>query len=281
MFVNRWWVGCAERKRECNSLEGKDLLCSRLSSVAVTWTIVTQWPARNPHLKNKGPAVFPFRSSTLIPHFVCNHNFVHSGCSLVLKTSLWMAKASKCQMTAYCRGSPQLYYHNCLGRIPGHTTRVPQVGFISMRNRIIASEEKLGSWSNFQQNSKKNEERTTLAAQWQCVLLPGACKSWFLSNRPGYLLTWMSLGLSHWSLMDSDSQGSAPHASDASRLSAQNSTITESDFSDVQSSRTKSNKMFPSPINRNWIGRPGHNEENSPWSHLKLDRATTATCHRS
>ena len=27
------------------------------------------------------------------------------------------------------RGSPQLYYHNCLGRIPGHTTREPQVGF--------------------------------------------------------------------------------------------------------------------------------------------------------
>ena len=24
-----------------------------------------------------------------------------------------------------------------------------------------------------------------------------------------------------------------------------------------------------------------HNEENSPWSHLKLDCATTATCHRS
>ena len=26
-------------------------------------------------------------------------------------------------------GSPQLYYHDCSGRIPGHTTRAPQVGF--------------------------------------------------------------------------------------------------------------------------------------------------------
>ena len=25
--------------------------------------------------------------------------------------------------------SPQLYYHYCSGRIPGHTTRAPQVGF--------------------------------------------------------------------------------------------------------------------------------------------------------
>ena len=25
--------------------------------------------------------------------------------------------------------SQQLYYHDCSGRIPGHTTRVPQVGF--------------------------------------------------------------------------------------------------------------------------------------------------------
>ena len=26
-------------------------------------------------------------------------------------------------------GSPQLYYHDCSGRIPGHTTRAPPVGF--------------------------------------------------------------------------------------------------------------------------------------------------------
>ena len=26
-------------------------------------------------------------------------------------------------------GLQQLYYHDCLGRIPGHTTREPQVGF--------------------------------------------------------------------------------------------------------------------------------------------------------
>ena len=26
-------------------------------------------------------------------------------------------------------GSQQLYYHDCLGRIPGHTTKEPQVGF--------------------------------------------------------------------------------------------------------------------------------------------------------
>ena len=26
-------------------------------------------------------------------------------------------------------GSPQLYYHDCMGRIPGHTTSVPPVGF--------------------------------------------------------------------------------------------------------------------------------------------------------
>ena len=26
-------------------------------------------------------------------------------------------------------GSPQLYYHDCSGRIPGHTTRAPAVGF--------------------------------------------------------------------------------------------------------------------------------------------------------
>ena len=26
-------------------------------------------------------------------------------------------------------GSPQLYYHDCSGQIPGHTTRAPPVGF--------------------------------------------------------------------------------------------------------------------------------------------------------
>ena len=32
-------------------------------------------------------------------------------------------------MSFWGGGSPQLYYHDCSGRIPGHTTRAPPVGF--------------------------------------------------------------------------------------------------------------------------------------------------------
>ena len=31
--------------------------------------------------------------------------------------------------TSQVGGSPQLYYHDCKGRISGYTTRAPQVGF--------------------------------------------------------------------------------------------------------------------------------------------------------
>ena len=51
-----------------------------------------------------------------------------------------MNSASMCAISEDYRlhfragGSPQLYYHDCSGRIPGHTTRAPPVGFVLETN---------------------------------------------------------------------------------------------------------------------------------------------------
>ena len=113
------------------------------------WDFPDSIPVRNSFIVGLSGQPLPTLFSAFLPFseyfIICNKNigwiYIFPNlsiyllpCTLGLGTCIDTCSAKFSEMGYFFvvregGGSPQLYYHDCAGRIPGHTTRAPRVGF--------------------------------------------------------------------------------------------------------------------------------------------------------